>query len=240
MVSTEPEDKLTAEVRSIRNKILLIGALCFLLAIFLAYFIAYSISVPLQELVDKMRGTDNDVDSPRADKGQFHLLQTAGQDELGRLSQHFEWMNSAISQKIRQISEINASLEQTVATRTAALAASEQEVRTLIDNSPDTIARYDRECRRLYVNPAFGASAGGVAALLGKRPSEFPSGANADIYEEKIREVFSSGQNTWFELTWPGKDGKVICSHIRLTPERDASGAVQDGAGGRARHHRTE
>lgn len=226
VVSTEPEDKLTAEVQLIRNKIVLIGALCFLLAIFLAYFIAYSISVPLRELVNRMRGTGTEVNPPRADMELFQLLQTAGQDELGRLSLHFELMNNSINQKMRQINEINASLEQTVATRTAALAASEQEVRTLLDNSPDTIARYDRDCRRLYVNPAFGNTTGNVAALLGKRPSEFPGGSNSDIYEEKIREVFSSGQSAWFELTWPGKDGKVICSHIRLTPERDASGTI--------------
>lgn len=226
VVSTVPKDQLNAEAHSIRNKIVLIGALCFLLAIFLAYFISYSISVPLSELVRKMRGTGNDVSPPHSHNDLFHLLQTAGQDELSRLSQHFEWMNSSISQKIRQINEINASLEQTIAARTAELAASEQEVRTLIENSPDTIARYDSDCRRRYVNPAFGASAGGAGALVGKRPSEFPGGANSDLYEEKIREVFNTGQSTWFELTWPGIDGKVTCSHIRLTPERDATGTI--------------
>ena len=35
------------------------------------------------------------------------------------------------------------------------LAKSEQEFRTLAENSPDVIVRYDRECRRTYVNPAF-------------------------------------------------------------------------------------
>ena len=116
-------------------------------------------------------------------------------------------------------------LESRVAERTAALAASEHESRTLIDHSPDTISRYDRELRRSYVNPAFAAmTEGGSAALLGKKPSEFPGGPNSDIYEDKITEVFSSGENVQFELKWPAKDGKEICSSIRLTAEYDISG----------------
>jgi PAS domain S-box-containing protein len=41
-------------------------------------------------------------------------------------------------------------------TRTAEmLHRREQEFRALVENSPDIIARYDRDCRRLYVNPTF-------------------------------------------------------------------------------------
>ena len=103
----------------------------------------------------------------------------------------------------------------------------EQESRTLTDNSPDTIARYDLNCRRIYVNPAFSAMTdGGAAALLGKNPSEIPGGPNAKIYEAKLKEVFSTGENSQFELIWPSKDGKEVCSHIRLTAERDLSGNI--------------
>ncbi len=107
------------------------------------------------------------------------------------------------------------------------LVAREQESRTLLENSPDNISRYNRECRRIYANPTYGAMVeGGVATLLGKKPSEYPGGPNADIYEAKIREVFASGLNSDFELRWPDKDGREICSHVRLTAERDANGAV--------------
>ena len=108
-----------------------------------------------------------------------------------------------------------------------ALAVREQESRALIANSPDTIARYDRACRRLYANPAFGALvAGGVAALLGKTPSECPGGEHATLYETKIGEVFATGENTEFELKWTNADGHEVCSHIRLTPEFDAGGKL--------------
>jgi diguanylate cyclase (GGDEF)-like protein/PAS domain S-box-containing protein len=107
------------------------------------------------------------------------------------------------------------------------LAVREQELRTLVDNTPDTISRYDRECRRLYVNAAFAAKVkGGAPALLGKKPSEHPAMENAALYEAKIREVFTSGEDGEFELEWPGDDGNEFCSLVRLTAERDAAGEV--------------
>ena len=108
-----------------------------------------------------------------------------------------------------------------------ALAKREYESRTLVDNSPDNISRYDRDCRRTFVNPAFAASVdGGVAALLGKAPTECPGGPNAELFETKIRETFETGLSGEFELIWPNKAGREICSHVRITPERDAEGKV--------------
>lgn len=107
------------------------------------------------------------------------------------------------------------------------LAMREMELRTLVENSPNTISRYDRECRRTYVNPSFCAMAeGGMDALLGKMPSEYPGGAESGIFEQKIRQVFESGEDVEFELNWNEKDGKEICSLIRLTAERDLSGEI--------------
>jgi diguanylate cyclase (GGDEF)-like protein/PAS domain S-box-containing protein len=140
--------------------------------------------------------------------------------ELDELIKGFNQM----AHKLQHHQEI---LETSVAERTSALAASEQEYRTLIEHTPDTIARYDHDCRRTYVNPAFDAMTGGdVTALLGKKPSESPGGPNSEIYETKIKEVFATGENTRFELKWPGTDGEEICSDICLTAERDLSGAV--------------
>lgn len=108
-----------------------------------------------------------------------------------------------------------------------ALTLREQELRMLVENSPDTIARYGRDCRRLFVNPSFARLvAGGAEALLGSTPTECPGGLNADLYENKIGEAVASGRDTEFELKWTGQDGVEICSLIRLTPERDANGDV--------------
>jgi PAS domain S-box-containing protein len=140
--------------------------------------------------------------------------------ELNELAVGFNRMASQIQQD-REV------LENRVAARTAALVASERESRTLTENSPDYIARYDLGCRRIYANVAFGATVeGGVAALLGKKPTELPGGPNSAILEARIGEVIATGNDAQFEMKMSGKDGAESCSHVRLTAERDMSGQI--------------
>lgn len=206
----------------------LIAAASLAFVIPFAWYFATSISRPLTLLSRIFRGAAGDGGTARLEEGLGQLnKETMRYGEMGDLTNSFIAMNEAVQQKIRQINQINASLEHTVNERTAALAAKEQESRTLIENSPDSIARYDQECRRIYANPAFCAMTGcSREQLLGTRPSENPGGSDAEIYESKIREVLATGKNTQLELKWPGKDGQDICSHIRLTPEIGLSGKV--------------
>ena len=107
------------------------------------------------------------------------------------------------------------------------LATREQEYRTLLENTPDTIARYDKTCRRTYVNPAFAATvAGGAASLLGKKPTECPGGENSATYESKLKQVFDSKQTCEFMLCWQGSESRNISSLIKMTPEFDSRGDV--------------
>ncbi|HEY2000269.1 bifunctional diguanylate cyclase/phosphodiesterase [Paraburkholderia sp.] len=226
VISTIADKKLTAEAQLVRDQIILVGISGFLLSIFLAYFISHSISAPLRQLVRKMHDTGNAAGAPAEEDGEA-LADAAGQDELGRLSHRFERMREAIRQKIQKIKEINASLEQTVIERTAELVSRERESRTLTENSPDSITRYDRDLHRIYANPAFCALTGcSVAEALGKRPLEVPGGPNALIYETKISEAFASARSAQFELKSVNKDGKQLCIHVRLTPEIGPTGTV--------------
>ncbi|EQD36532.1 sensory box-containing protein, partial [mine drainage metagenome] len=107
------------------------------------------------------------------------------------------------------------------------LAVRGQVWRTLVENSPDTIARYDRECRRIYVNLSLSTlTEGGEKVLLGKKPSEFPGGQDYVDYEAKIQEVFETGRDIEFELNIKSRTGKELCNHIRLTAEHDSSGSI--------------
>lgn len=102
----------------------------------------------------------------------------------------------------------------------------EREFRTLVENSPDTIARYDRECRRVYANPKLVTNMGGdISLVLGTTASAFPGGPAALAYQEKIQEVFDRGEKRNFELRW--QTGNVeFCSDICLAPEFNRSGDV--------------
>lgn len=106
------------------------------------------------------------------------------------------------------------------------LRAREEEFRALAELSPDTIARYDTDCRRIYVNPALAAVLGGpMEALLGQGPSQTALSDQFHLYEEKIREVAASGRDDVFDLAWTA-GGRDMTSEIRLVPERDKGGAV--------------
>lgn len=104
---------------------------------------------------------------------------------------------------------------------------SEQEFRALVENSPDTIVRYDRKCRRLYANPALARLTGlPVAELLGKRPSDYALTASARAYEQALISVVSSGQPCEIDYCWRAGDGRELHSHLILTPEFALDGQV--------------
>lgn len=107
------------------------------------------------------------------------------------------------------------------------LAHREREFHTLVEQSRDTVVRYDRAFRRVYVNPAFAALAGeALDALVGKTPLMYLNNACSAQFEAKLAEVFASGEPIEFEFPRQTKDGRQICQLIRLTPEFGADGTV--------------
>lgn len=104
---------------------------------------------------------------------------------------------------------------------------SEHGFRALVENSPDTVERYDRECRLTYANPAFVRFAGApLESLLGRTPGAFTAMSQAAAYEAKLREVLETGRDDEWECVWPAYDGSLKTSHIRLVAERDGSGGI--------------
>lgn len=104
----------------------------------------------------------------------------------------------------------------------------EQDFRVIAENAADRIARYDTDCRCIYMNQAlrqlFGRPDPG---LLGTRPTE--AGGDALLpYEEKIREVLQTGKESEMELFSPHLSCAVepVYDHIRFTPECGFDGKV--------------
>ncbi|HEX5392899.1 MAG TPA: PAS domain-containing protein [Rhodocyclaceae bacterium] len=109
-----------------------------------------------------------------------------------------------------------------------ALAKREREFRTLVENTPDTVARFGPDLRRKFVNPALAAFLGkSTEELLGRKTSEFPGGPSGDLAEAKLIEVFATGQAMEFEYIWHSKHGEETCSLVRMTPEFNNSGEVE-------------
>ena len=108
------------------------------------------------------------------------------------------------------------------------LRAREEEFRAVVENSPDVIVRYDREGRRIFVNPEFERINHLLAReVLGKKPIEFSTelAPVAVEFTEKLMAAIASGTKTTVDLSWT-KEGRTQCWYVRVVPEFDAHGAV--------------
>lgn len=108
------------------------------------------------------------------------------------------------------------------------LAKRKRRFKTLADNSPDIIARLDRNLRHLYVNPAITHATGlSPQDFMGKTHKELNVPDHLRCYwEEQLREVFATGQPRSYKFDFPAPDGT---RHYlaRVVPEFAPDGTVE-------------
>jgi len=105
----------------------------------------------------------------------------------------------------------------------------EAEFHALAENLPDPVFRYDRDCRRLYVNPAAERVTGmSKDQLLGQLPSNCAKVADDDAARimATIREVAATGEQRDFSIEYRSSDGSSNEYQGLLVPELDANGQV--------------
>lgn len=108
-----------------------------------------------------------------------------------------------------------------------ALADKERQFRTLVENSPDLIARFDPAMRCLYANPAFAARTQLLAAeLVGTSPSQALGVEAGDPLFLQLTTAFRTGEPNQAELDWIDAHGRHVICHASMTPERDDQGRV--------------
>jgi signal transduction histidine kinase len=115
-----------------------------------------------------------------------------------------------------------------------AAAAREIEYRTLADNSPDNIVRYDCQCRMLYANrqavtDLFPQDASPIGRTPLEQQARFPDSMpceEARGYQEALARVIASGEPEEREVHLPGSPGPSLTHSIRFAPERDAQGRI--------------
>ncbi len=107
------------------------------------------------------------------------------------------------------------------------LVASEQLFRALVENSPDFIARYDLDYRRIYVNPAiqslFKDSAEG---LLDKLPTNQTPIHAPQVYIEHLQRAIETATEDIVEIPFRTAQGEMHWGQIRFVPEFDSDGQV--------------
>jgi PAS domain S-box-containing protein len=133
------------------------------------------------------------------------------------------------SGRVRQLVGIVHDMTERVALE-AALVAREREFRTLVENCPDLIVRYDRDCRRVYVNPAFARMRRQSAGpLLGQIPTDDPAfgDGEADRLMVAIRAVVSTGEAQRLTSVFRKCGRRWLEGDLLLVPEVDGEGRVR-------------
>lgn len=109
----------------------------------------------------------------------------------------------------------------------ANLSASERNYRTLAENLPDVIARFDKDLRYTYVNPV-------IQQITGFPDKAFIGKTNEDLqmppeiiclWNEKLHKVFEEGEQHIFEFTFQANNLLRYFSAL-LVPEFGANGKV--------------
>jgi len=138
-------------------------------------------------------------------------------DEIGRLAAAF---NRMIERMAGLLDKANAMREE--------VAVSELRFRTLVENSPDIIARYDDRCRLVFANPAYALE---TAMPLERMP--IGKAATGQIwrptmplaeYNERLRQVIDSGTPDRIHLEWKNPTGDWVYHEIYVVPEHGANG----------------
>ena len=106
---------------------------------------------------------------------------------------------------------------------------SEKKYRTLVENFPDFIARFDEEGRHLFVNPSITKAFDmPLEQIIGKTLRELPDAGTPEQIETlttKVKEVFEHGIPNTTQASWMTQEGERFFN-IRHVPELDQHGKV--------------
>jgi signal transduction histidine kinase len=129
---------------------------------------------------------------------------------------------------VNGLEENRKSLERDVVEGAAKLRNSEQHFKTLVENLPDLIARFDSDLRLLYVSPSVQSiTKRPLWTLVGKTKQEL--GLSSELIEPwdaALRKVFVTGLPEEFELAFPAPEG-IRHLDCRAVPELGPGGDIQ-------------
>ncbi len=133
------------------------------------------------------------------------------------------WSNRALRDeqgKVLEVLSIGNDITQLKKTEQE-LRRREKETRTLAENSPDIIARFDRDLRYTYINTAGALLLHKTSAeILGKTSLELGGDpSQAEFLESSMRRIFQKGEPQEIEFRPVCPDGQEYYFSVRMVPE---------------------
>lgn len=107
------------------------------------------------------------------------------------------------------------------------LQASEQKFRSLAENMPDTLIRYDREGRRTYINPALKRiSAVRDEQMIGLTQQESNPFIMPEVYRRALEHTLATGERSELELPISTPSGDIRNNLVSIVAERATDGQI--------------
>ena len=116
---------------------------------------------------------------------------------------------------------------------THALSQRERELRSVTENTPDLLTRFDRQCRHVFANSVVEKIMGHpTAEVLGKTHRQLGLPKNlCDSWEQAIRYVFAHGTHSGLDFSLQTPHGGLRHLACRLVPEFNERGQVESALG---------
>ena len=131
------------------------------------------------------------------------------------------------SRTINGFEKNRSALEREVREGVTHLHHAEEQFKTLVENLPDVVARFDPDLRHLYISPA-------VQRATGRPSQDYVGKTNRDLglpselaepWDAALRRVFATGRPERLEFSLPAPDG-MRHFDCRIVPEPGPGGAI--------------
>lgn len=143
------------------------------------------------------------------------------EDERKRAEAELQQLNQALDLKVQERTQDLERSESLLRER-------EQSFRALAENTPDIVARFDRNLRHLYVSPSVQLVTGlSTDRFIGKTNQELGMPAHlVKNWDECLQTVFTTGQPTQIEFSLQTVDG-IRHYQSKLVPEFALDGSIR-------------
>lgn len=206
--------ELTADSDYIRAQAVGYSIMCAVILLLEVIAVAGAVAwVMLRRVVAPIRTLSEGTNAIRNGSAERVVAPTDDSDnEIGQLAADFN----------RMIDNMNALLAAEQSMRKV-VAANENRFRTLVENSPDIIVRYNTDCRLIFVNPAYTRETGfSSERVLHRRVGElgfWQPDMPAEKFCNLLREVMASGKPGQTLLEWCRPDGQWVSHEIYVVAE---------------------
>ncbi|GEM_PF-299651 len=109
-----------------------------------------------------------------------------------------------------------------------ALMGKEQEYRTIMENAPDYVARFDSQGRLFYTNPPLTTllESLGKGDAISHTPAQLSKSGNLYVLDRTIQNVLKNGRLEQLILSYPTAQGNIVYQEIVCAPERTLRGKI--------------